>query len=139
MTTNDTHFCSSLTLFSGYTPAVFAFSRPGAFAPGFCFATGVLLCLLFITSASPININPILHDISFSLHPAERVGLIGPNGCGKTTLLRILAGLEAPDQGTVTCNQPDLRIGYLQQGFEPGAHEPVAALIQTAHWQPAGG
>jgi ATP-binding cassette subfamily F protein 3 len=82
------------------------------------------------------NINPILHDISFSIHPAERVGLIGPNGCGKTTLLRILAGLESPDQGVVTFNQPDLRIGYLQQGFEPGAHEPVAAMIQRAIGNP---
>jgi ATP-binding cassette subfamily F protein 3 len=82
------------------------------------------------------NINPILHDISFSIHPAERVGLIGPNGCGKTTLLRILAGLESPDQGVVTFNQPDLRIGYLQQGFEPGAHEPVAAMIQRATGNP---
>jgi len=82
------------------------------------------------------NINPILHDISFSIHPAERVGLIGPNGCGKTTLLRILAGLETPDQGVVTFNQPDLRIGYLQQGFEPGAHEPVAAMIQGAIGNP---
>jgi len=82
------------------------------------------------------NINPILHDISFSIHPAERVGLIGPNGCGKTTLLRILAGLESPEQGVVTFNQPDLRIGYLQQGFEPGSHEPVAAMIQRAIGDP---
>jgi ATP-binding cassette subfamily F protein 3 len=82
------------------------------------------------------NINPILHDISFSIHPAERVGLIGPNGCGKTTLLRILAGLESPDQGVVTFNQPSLRVGYLQQGFEPGAHEPVAAMIQRVVGNP---
>jgi ATP-binding cassette subfamily F protein 3 len=82
------------------------------------------------------NINPILHDISFSIHPAERVGLIGPNGCGKTTLLRILDGLEAPDQGIVTYNQPGLRIGYLLQGFEPGSHESVAAMIQKVIGNP---
>ena len=82
------------------------------------------------------NINPVLHDISFSIHPAERVGLIGPNGCGKTTLLRILAGLESPDQGVVTFTRPDLRIGYLRQGFEPGSHEPVSALIQKSIGNP---
>jgi ATP-binding cassette subfamily F protein 3 len=82
------------------------------------------------------NINHVLHDVSFSIHPAARVGLIGPNGCGKTTLLRILDGLEAPDQGTVTYNQPGLRIGYLQQGYEPGSQELVEALIQKALGNP---
>jgi len=99
----------------------------------------ILLQVVMFTAhhiSKSYNIHPILHDISFSIHPAERVGLIGPNGCGKTTLLRILAGLESPDQGVVTFNQPDLRIGYLQQGFEPGAHEPVAAMIQRAIGNP---
>ncbi len=62
------------------------------------------------------NINPILHDVSFSVNPSEHVGLVGPNGCGKTTLLRIAAGLETPDQGLITYVPPDLRVGYLQQG-----------------------
>jgi len=68
------------------------------------------------------GIQPILQDISFSIGSSERVGLIGPNGCGKTTLMRILAGLERPDSGTVAATRPNLRIGYLAQGmdFEPG-------------------
>jgi len=74
--------------------------------------------------------------VSFSIHLAERVGLIGPNGCGKTTLLRILAGLEAPDQGAVSYNLPGLRIGYLQQGVEPGSLETVSGLIQKAIGNP---
>jgi ABC-type multidrug transport system ATPase subunit len=37
------------------------------------------------------GIRPILQDISFTINEGERVGLIGPNGCGKTTLLKILA------------------------------------------------
>ena len=64
------------------------------------------------------DIHTILKDITFSISPGERVGLIGPNGCGKSTLIRILSGLEKPDSGTVTHTRPDLKIGYLSQGFE---------------------
>ncbi len=67
------------------------------------------------------GIQPILHDISFSVSNHERIGLIGPNGCGKTTLMRILAGIEQPDSGTIASTRPNLRIGYLAQGmgFDP--------------------
>jgi ATP-binding cassette subfamily F protein 3 len=64
------------------------------------------------------GIQPILQDISFSISNSERVGLIGPNGCGKTTLMRILADIEQPDSGTVLWTRPTLRIGYLAQGME---------------------
>jgi ATP-binding cassette subfamily F protein 3 len=64
------------------------------------------------------DIQPILQDISFSINQRERIGLIGPNGCGKTTLMRILAGIEQPDSGTVTSTRPNLRIGYLAQGMD---------------------
>jgi len=64
------------------------------------------------------GIQPILQDISFSISNRERVGLIGPNGCGKTTLMRILAGIEQPDSGTVASTRPNLRIGYLAQGMD---------------------
>ena len=44
----------------------------------------------------------LFDDTSFSLNEGEKVGLIGINGTGKSTLLRIAAGLEEPDEGTVT-------------------------------------
>ncbi len=44
---------------------------------------------------------PLFEGLSITFHPGERVGLIGPNGGGKTTLLRILAGAEQADSGTV--------------------------------------
>ncbi|NJC98920.1 MAG: hypothetical protein C3F07_20130 [Anaerolineales bacterium] len=64
------------------------------------------------------GIQPILEDISFSISNSGRIGLIGPNGCGKTTLMRILAGIEQPDSGTVVSTRPNLRIGYLAQGMD---------------------
>jgi len=64
------------------------------------------------------NLNIILQDISFSINTADRIGLIGPNGCGKTTLLKILANQLQPDHGNVSFNPTDLEIGYLPQSYE---------------------
>ncbi|MCI6660119.1 ribosomal protection-like ABC-F family protein [Peptoniphilaceae bacterium SGI.137] len=60
------------------------------------------------------GVTPILENVSFLLNAEDKVGLIGPNGCGKTTLMRILMGELEPDSGSVHCRS-DLRIGYLKQ------------------------
>src|SRR5919201_1622403 len=56
----------------------------------------------------------VLDDVSFTIGPQSRIGIVAPNGTGKSTLLRILAGLEVADAGSVTTG-PDDRIGLLHQ------------------------
>ncbi len=64
----------------------------------------------------------ILKDVSFVVNTGDRLGLIGPNGCGKTTLLRIIVGVEQADQGSVQTSPPGAGVGYLAQAlaFTPG-------------------
>jgi ATP-binding cassette subfamily F protein 3 len=71
----------------------------------------------------------ILDGVSFVINPGDRVGLIGPNGCGKTTLLRCIMGEESPDGGSVTLSPLDLRLGYLAQGLEYAPSEAVGDLL----------
>ena len=59
-------------------------------------------------------------DVTFGLYEGDKVGLIAPNGTGKSTLLSIIAGDEEPDSGSVIFRN-DLRVGYLSQSpkFDP--------------------
>ncbi|HEV2211316.1 MAG TPA: ABC-F family ATP-binding cassette domain-containing protein [Verrucomicrobiae bacterium] len=59
----------------------------------------------------------LLQGVTLSVAPGEKVGLLGRNGCGKTSLLRLLAGHQQPDGGEVF-RRRGLRIGYLPQEFE---------------------
>ncbi len=83
---------------------------------------------------------PVLRGVSVALEPGEKVALIGRNGVGKTTLLRVLAGLDAPDSGTRAVSSGAV-VGYLPQ--DPTVDElrtlweeaavPFAGLATTEH------
>src|SRR5437868_12917053 len=59
----------------------------------------------------------IFVDASFQLNPGEKVGLVGPNGSGKTTIFRMIVGEETPDEGEVSVPRK-VSIGYFRQDVE---------------------
>ena len=65
----------------------------------------------------------ILDHVDIALGPGSRVGVVGPNGVGKSTLLRILAGVDVPDAGDVVRVPASLQVGYLAQERQPGVGE----------------
>ncbi|MBO4801802.1 MAG: ABC-F family ATP-binding cassette domain-containing protein [Bacteroidaceae bacterium] len=73
----------------------------------------------------------LFHDITFGIAEGQHVGLIARNGEGKSTLLNIIAGREAPQGGTVTFRR-DLRVGYLEQT----PHYPAGlTVLEACLWQ----
>ncbi|HMP40924.1 MAG TPA: ABC-F family ATP-binding cassette domain-containing protein, partial [Roseiflexaceae bacterium] len=73
----------------------------------------------------------IFSGLSWSIQDDEKIGLVGPNGIGKSTLLRTLAGLEAADAGTVTLRR-DLRVAYLAQEYAGDPQRSVRAELLAA-------
>src|SRR5262245_24595055 len=61
----------------------------------------------------------VLSDATLVVPPDARIGLVGRNGVGKSTLLRMLAGIEEPDRGTVRRTPPGLAVAYLPQEKRP--------------------
>ena len=57
----------------------------------------------------------VLDGASLAVGPRARIGLVGPNGVGKSTVLRLLAGEEAPDGGAVVLDPPDLTVAHMPQ------------------------
>lgn len=92
---------------------------------------------MILVNADKINKSytekPLLKDISLSIHEGEKIGLIGVNGTGKSTLLRIVAGIEPPDSGRITYTN-NIKKAMLPQHPEYNANltvsEQAAAYMQ---------
>ncbi|MGH3330710.1 MAG: ATP-binding cassette domain-containing protein, partial [Nocardioidaceae bacterium] len=74
------------------------------------------------------GIRPLLDGVSLGVGAGERVGVVGRNGDGKTTLLRIIGGLEEPDQGRMSSSR-GLHLGYLTQGDDLDPDATVRAAV----------
>lgn len=72
----------------------------------------------------------LLDGVTLAVSPGEKVGMVGRNGCGKTSLLKILAGAERADSGDVSLRRA-LRIGYLPQEFELDGTRTVRENIES--------
>ncbi|MFD7657972.1 ATP-binding cassette domain-containing protein, partial [Actinosynnema sp. NPDC059797] len=73
----------------------------------------------------------VLDDVSLTVKPGEKVGVIGDNGSGKSTLLALVAGRVAPDRGEVTAVAPG-GVGYLPQTLDLPPHATVADAVDRA-------
>ncbi len=74
----------------------------------------------------------VLDDISFVVNSGERIGLVGANGVGKSTLLKIIVGELEADSGSVTA-APHTTVGYLPQVLQIEGHRTLDELIQRLH------
>ena len=73
--------------------------------------------------------HPVLSDVSLTVAPSTCLGVIGPNGVGKSTLLQVLAGLLEPGAGRVSVDPPEATVGYLQQEHVVDGDETVRAAV----------
>jgi ATPase subunit of ABC transporter with duplicated ATPase domains len=82
----------------------------------------------------------VFSGVSLTVGAGGRIGVVGPNGVGKSTLLRLLAGLEEPERGRVRLSPPGLSVGYLPQERDganlsggEAARARLAALFRADH------
>ena len=65
----------------------------------------------------PGRSNPVIRDFSYNFLRTDRIGVVGPNGCGKTTLMKLITGIIKPDSGHIEIGDT-VRIGYFSQENE---------------------
>ncbi|MGA8368974.1 MAG: ABC-F family ATP-binding cassette domain-containing protein [Acidimicrobiales bacterium] len=93
-------------------------------APTFALAT-----LMAVNLSHDRGGRTVLRNVSLTVGPSDRVGVVGPNGVGKSTLLSLLAGMEAPSAGSIRVDPPSATVGYLAQEHEAHPGETVRAVL----------
>ena len=85
-----------------------------------------------LLSAEHISLNyglkQLLDDVTLYIEQGDKIGVIGINGTGKSSLLRILAGKQVPDRGTVSLD-PNVQVSFLSQ--DPDMEESLTVLEQV--------
>ena len=71
---------------------------------------------------------PLLDEVSAAIEPGEKIGLMGRNGSGKTSLMRMLAGVEQPDHGAIEL-APGTRVSLLPQDVPPEISGAVSSVV----------
>ena len=89
--------------------------------------------MLQVSNLSKSFADNLLFDrVSFTVNRGQCVGLVGPNGCGKTTLLKIILGQIQPDTGSVSLSPTTVRVGHLAQSLEHEPSQTVGQVIKAA-------
>ena len=71
----------------------------------------------------------VLDQVTLTIGDRSRLGVVGPNGIGKSTLLRLLAGAVEPDSGAIGRTPAGLTVGYLEQELESRAGETLRGFL----------
>jgi ATP-binding cassette, subfamily F, member 3 len=88
-----------------------------------------MLLINFSKVSKDFGGNPIFRDIDLEIMEGERIGLVGENGGGKSTLFKLLAGIDTPTAGVIS-RRRNLTIGYLAQEADPGqSHKTVFEAV----------
>ena len=101
---------------------------------GHCLAPAAVLRLEKISKIYPTG--EVLREVTWEVKAGDRIGLVGVNGAGKSTQMRIIAGLEEPSSGQVV-RQGNPRIAYLQQEFDVDPQRTVRAELFQAFGEAA--
>ncbi|MBR3629515.1 MAG: ABC transporter ATP-binding protein [Oscillospiraceae bacterium] len=80
---------------------------------------GAQLRDLLLLRRRPAGCRTVLQNLSLRVRPGEAVGLVGRNGCGKSTVLKLVSGILCPDAGTITVNGRVSALLELGAGFHP--------------------
>ena len=95
-------------------------------------ARRVVVLMISIDNLSvEFSATPLFTDVSFVINPKDRIALVGKNGAGKSTMLKIIAGIQEPTRGTVA-RQKNVTIGYLPQVMVLSDDRTVMEEAETA-------